>query len=98
MKLRAAYKVPAAVLLIGDNVAVPFEPNEKKIEAFCAIALFMGFLPLICALGNLVNKPIEKKVNDAGKKTKRGGIDIRTRSLVFFVFKKTASMAAELAR
>ena len=35
-----------------------------KGAAFCIIAVFMGLLPLITALANLINKPIEKKIND----------------------------------
>ncbi len=32
--------------------------------AFIILALCMGFLPLLTALCNLINKPVEKKVND----------------------------------
>ncbi|WP_408069625.1 Mur ligase family protein [Butyrivibrio sp. JL13D10] len=40
------------------------ETDGKKLTAILIVALFIGLLPLVTALCNLINKPIEKKVND----------------------------------
>ena len=40
------------------------EGNGKRVAAAVIVAAFMGLLPLYTALCNLINKPIEKKVND----------------------------------
>ncbi len=41
-----------------------FDTNGRRGVAFLLIAIYVGFLPLVVALANLINKPIEKKVND----------------------------------
>ncbi len=36
----------------------------KGIVGFILLAVYMGLLPLVTALANLINKPVEKRVND----------------------------------
>ncbi|WP_026492364.1 MULTISPECIES: Mur ligase family protein [unclassified Butyrivibrio] len=56
----------AGVFIASKNSVSNFtiETNPKKLTAMFLVAVFMGFLPLVTALCNLINKPIEKKVND----------------------------------
>ena len=55
-----------SVILIGTNsgFAIPIESSISKIISYIVFSLYVGLLPLVIALGNLINKPIEKKVND----------------------------------
>ncbi|MBE5859983.1 MAG: UDP-N-acetylmuramoyl-tripeptide--D-alanyl-D-alanine ligase [Butyrivibrio sp.] len=48
------------VLLFAVVVILYFAlPNAQYV-----LAIYMGFLPLVVALTNLINKPVEKKIND----------------------------------
>ncbi|MCR5656615.1 MAG: UDP-N-acetylmuramoyl-tripeptide--D-alanyl-D-alanine ligase [Butyrivibrio sp.] len=53
-----------AVLLLDSGEAISYQPSIKIVSAYALLAVFMGFLPLVIALANLINKPVEKKVND----------------------------------
>ena len=54
----------AILFVLFVAAAISFEFGGKMISAYAMLAVFMGFLPLVIALGNLINKPVEKKVND----------------------------------
>ncbi len=56
----------AGVFIATKNSVSNFtiETNGKKLASMLIVAAFMGFLPLVTALCNLINKPVEKRVND----------------------------------
>ncbi len=57
----------SAGFIVTDNdriPVIPFETSGKKVAAHVIAALYVGFLPLVVALCNLINKPVEKRVND----------------------------------
>lgn len=59
-------ETPASIFItLNKNVSnFTIETNGKRLVSAVLIAVFMGFLPLITALANLINKPVEKRVND----------------------------------
>ncbi|WP_029323922.1 Mur ligase family protein [Butyrivibrio sp. AE3004] len=56
----------AGIFLATKNNVSNFtvETNGKRIAAYSLLGIFVGFMPLITALANLINKPVEKRVND----------------------------------
>lgn len=60
-RLFVTYVVVFLIFVVA--AAILYKVGSKE-AAYCIIAVYMGLLPLVTALCNLINKPIEKKVND----------------------------------
>ena len=62
-RLFVTYAVLAILFLVVSIIETRISPRGNLI-AGAIWGIYMGLLPLVTALANLINKPIEKKIND----------------------------------
>ncbi|MBP3197508.1 MAG: hypothetical protein J6N21_10960, partial [Butyrivibrio sp.] len=62
-RLFATYAVLAILFLVVSIIETRISPRGNLI-AGAIWGIYMGLLPFVTALANLINKPIEKKIND----------------------------------